>query len=145
MVLAIPEGRPGPTGAAEQGLIEALPVNEAQTAALCRLLLLGVLPALRQKDLAAFGEALGEYNARAGELFAPSQGGTYASAAVADLVAFLTMRGVSGVGQSSWGPCVFAVADAERANWLVTRLAGRAQAWVTTGRNEPAEIAILEE
>ncbi len=145
IVLALPEAPPGPSGAAEHGLMGAVAANEALTGALSRLLLLGVLPALAQADLPTFGEALGEYNARAGELFAAAQGGTYTSPAVAVLVAYLASTGVSGVGQSSWGPCVFAICDAERAAWIVGKLAGRARAWVASGRNEGAAIHTLEE
>jgi predicted sugar kinase len=50
-----------------------------------------------------------ELNARVGDAFAPAQGGRYASAAVADCVTRLRAAGVRGVGQSSWGPTVFAV------------------------------------
>jgi predicted sugar kinase len=73
------------------------------------LVLLGILPALAEHDLAAFGEALFDFNRRVGEAFAPIQGGAYASPAVEELVGYLRGAGVRGVGQSSWGPVVFAV------------------------------------
>jgi predicted sugar kinase len=72
-----------------------------------------MLPALQEGDVEAFGEALFDFNARAGEVFVPVQGGIYASPEVADLVAFIRSRGVRGVGQSSWGPTVFAVVGSE--------------------------------
>ena len=50
-----------------------------------------------------------ELNARAGDAFAAAQGGRYAAPAVTALVARLRGLGVKGVGQSSWGPTVFAV------------------------------------
>jgi predicted sugar kinase len=78
---------------------------------LCRLTLLGLLPALAGRNLPAFGEALEEFNRRAGEPFAASQGGEYAGPAVAEAVAFLRRQGVRAVGQSSWGPTVFGVTD----------------------------------
>jgi beta-RFAP synthase len=78
--------------------------------ALCRLLLLGVLPALAERDLPAFGKALHEYNARAGEPFKAAQGGTFAPES-AESIEWLRGQGVLGVGQSSWGPTVFAVAE----------------------------------
>ena len=67
-----------------------------------------LVPAARAGDLAAFGSALTEFNARAGELFAPVQGGCYASPVVAHTVQRLQTFGLTGVGQSSWGPTVFA-------------------------------------
>lgn len=80
-----------------------------ETEALCRLVLTGLLPALAAADLTAFGEAVYELNARAGDAFAAAQGGRYAGPAVAALVARLRGLGVRGVGQSSWGPTVFGV------------------------------------
>ena len=81
------------------------------TERLCRLALLGVLPAFAERDLPTFGEALHEYNRLAGEVFADDQGGPYAGAAVAELIAWLRAKGIRGVGQSSWGPTVFAMVE----------------------------------
>src|SRR6185437_1004041 len=84
--------------------LTAAPSDPARTDVLCRLVLLGLLPALVERDADAFGEAVYEFNARVGEAFAPVQGGVYASARIAELVAFVRGQGVRGVGQSSWGP-----------------------------------------
>ncbi len=116
------------------------------TDALCRLVLLGMLPALLERDLAAFGECLHDFNARAGAAFASVQGGTYASSQVAELVAFIRGMGVRGVGQSSWGPAVFAVVeDEERAADLLDHVrrqigGSAALSFVTRGANMGAEL-----
>jgi beta-ribofuranosylaminobenzene 5'-phosphate synthase len=91
--------------------LQAQPTELETTDSLCRLLLLGMLPALRERDLEAFGEALHDFNLRAGQAFAAVQGGPYANRQVADLVAFVRRQGIRGVGQSSWGPAVFAVTE----------------------------------
>lgn len=111
-------------GQAERQAMSSLFVDRPdRTEALCRLVLLGVLPALAERNAVAFGEALHDFNARAGEFFAPLQGGIYASPAIANLVAYLRGLGIRGVGQSSWGPTVFAVvADTEQAEWLRRQL-----------------------
>jgi beta-RFAP synthase len=83
------------------------------TEALCRIVLTELLPALAAKDLDGFGEALHQYNARAGEAFAAAQGGVYVSPEVMRLVALLRKAGIRGAGQSSWGPTVFAVVGGE--------------------------------
>src|SRR5262249_14312178 len=116
-------------GAGEQeafaGLAGRSGVPDA-TDVLCRLVLLGLLPAVVERDLEAFGEALYEFNRRVGESFAPVQGGPYAGPRVAELVAFVRGQGVRGVGQSSWGPAVFAVVGGEdRAADLAGRIRGR--------------------
>jgi beta-RFAP synthase len=118
------------------------------TDALCRLVLLGLLPAVAERDLDAFGEALFEFNRRAGEAFAPVQGGTYAGQDVAEVVAFVRAQGVRGAGQSSWGPTVFAVAgDEGRADDLARRVRdhfhlGPAGTIVTAACNRGAEVVL---
>jgi beta-ribofuranosylaminobenzene 5'-phosphate synthase len=125
IVLVVPPGEAGVHGAAERAAFADLVEPPDASDRLCRLVLLGVLPALADADFPAFGEAVHEFNARAGDLFAPIQGGTYAGS-VRHTVAELRRLGVAGVGQSSWGPGVFAfVRDEDEAN----HLAGRVRAW----------------
>ncbi len=124
VVLVLPSWPPGIHGGEEQGAFRRLG-GGAETDALCRLVLLGMLPALAERDLTAFGEAVYDFNARSGESFAAAQGGRYAGAA-AEVVEFVRRQGVRGVGQSSWGPALFAVTgDAERAEDLASRVRAR--------------------
>src|SRR5262249_38997419 len=126
VVLVLPPWGRGRHGIEESEAFQRLAgrsVPLETTDRLCRLVLLGLLPALRERDLEAFGEALYDLNARVGELFATVQGGVYAEARVVELVAFVRRQGVRGVGQSSWGPAVFAVTtDADRAEDLASRI-----------------------
>ncbi len=141
-------GASGLHGADERAAFARLaagPARRGETDALCRLVLLGLLPAVAERDLDAFGEALFEFNRRAGEAFAPVQGGTYAGPEVAEAVAFVRGLGVRGAGQSSWGPTVFAVmGDEEQADDLARRVRDRfrlgpAGAIVTAACNRGAE------
>lgn len=119
---------------------------DGRTELLCRLVLLGLLPALVERDVEAFGEALYEFNVRVGEAFAPVQGGVYASPRVAEVVEFVRGQNVRGVGQSSWGPAVFAVvADAEHAEHLAAQLRRRfalpeSAVWTTPACNHGATL-----
>jgi beta-ribofuranosylaminobenzene 5'-phosphate synthase len=115
VVLFTPPGRTDWHGGRERDAFARLGPNLAQTNELCRIVLMGLLPALVSADLDAFGEALYEFNVRAGGLFAPVQGGCFASSEVAACVARLRSAGVRGVGQSSWGPTVFAITRREDA------------------------------
>lgn len=151
VVLAVPQEPPGLHGPGEAEAFARLTAHardSATTDALCRLVLLGMLPALAEADLAAFGEALYDFNARVGEAFAPVQGGVYAGPRVAECVAFLRGEGVRGAGQSSWGPTVFGVvADEDRASDLVRRLSARfglgpAEAWSTAACGTGAQILL---
>ncbi len=75
-------------------------------------------------DYPTFADALHEYNRLAGAVFAAAQGGVYSSPEVAALVARIRALGVPAVGQSSWGPTVFAITpDADRGDWLAVQLA----------------------
>jgi beta-ribofuranosylaminobenzene 5'-phosphate synthase len=91
-----------------------------------------MLPAAGLGDLEAFGEAVHEFNRRAGEPFARAQGGPYVSPAVTDLIAELRMIGIRCAGQSSWGPTVFAIVpDSDTALSLVLRYRSRLPVVVT--------------
>jgi beta-RFAP synthase len=113
IVLIKTGAEPALHGDAERAAFEKLPTKPELTDVLCRLVLLGMLPALRAGDCRAFGEALYDFNARVGEAFAPVQGGRYCNAAVAEIIRFIRSTNVAGVGQSSWGPAVFAIVEDE--------------------------------
>jgi beta-RFAP synthase len=146
LVIVLPPGT-GLHGRTECQAFEQLARTSAgleATDPLCRLVLLGLLPAAAERDWRAFGEALFDFNVRVGEIFAPIQGGVYAHPAVAAVVAWVRGQGVAGVGQSSWGPAVYAVAaDADAAADLTARLRRRF-AWdaeavfITKARNRGA-------
>jgi beta-RFAP synthase len=72
-----------------------------------------LLPAVGRADFGTFAPALGEFNRLAGEPFAADQGGAYAGPAVTAVVEAVRDWGWEGVGQSSWGPTVFAVCPDE--------------------------------
>jgi beta-RFAP synthase len=109
-------------GPPERDAFAQLSTTPEITDRLCRIVLTGLLPALMSTDLETFGEALYEFNATAGDAFAPVQGGRYASPLVAELVARLRALGVRSVGQSSWGPAVFAVVKKEVAAGVVRQI-----------------------
>jgi beta-RFAP synthase len=89
-----------------------LPPSSATDAAqLCRLLVMKLLPAVAEADLAAFGSALTAMQERLGAYFAPAQGGDrFVSQDVADALRQLARAGAVGIGQSSWGPTGYAFA-----------------------------------
>ncbi len=60
-----------------------------------------------------FTDALYKYNRLSGSLFQSVQGGIYAHPIISLVVDELRVMGIAGVGQSSWGPGVFAVCQSE--------------------------------
>jgi beta-ribofuranosylaminobenzene 5'-phosphate synthase len=125
VLLFTPPGDAGWHGGRERqafARLAAVGPAPAETDALCRLVLTGLLPALAAADLDGFGDAVYELNARAGDAFAVAQGGRYAGPAVAAVIARLRAADVRGVGQSSWGPTVFAVVHRDQEAEVTSRM-----------------------
>ena len=99
----------GLAGASETAAFASLPdFPEAETAELCRRITGAALPALAAGDFTTFCEQIGYLQAHMGAYFAPLQGGPYTSPAVSDVLDWLRGEGLTGIGQSSWGPTGFA-------------------------------------
>jgi beta-RFAP synthase len=142
VLVVIPRGLRGEHGAREVEAfanITASAGDRPRTEALCRLALLGVLPALVERDLPAFGEALHEFNRKAGEWFAAWQGGVYSHPRVAELIALLRREGIRGVGQTSWGPAIFAIAEQHRLDAVRPKLPNDAEAELCAAENRELE------
>jgi beta-RFAP synthase len=113
VLVIIPREAGGLSGAREAAVFGELPsvpheVTERLTLEIRRKL----LPAARVGDFDAFAHSVYCFGRTAGEAFAAAQGGPYSRAA-GTLVARLRQIGALGVGQSSWGPSVFALAPDE--------------------------------
>ena len=109
ILLVQPRGPRGRHGAEELQAFEELPpLADRVTDRLCRLVLLGILPAVVENDLHAFGAALTELQHNVGSIFAPMQGGAYATPQSESIIAELARLGLVGAGQSSWGPTLYA-------------------------------------
>lgn len=129
VVLVAPRDVHGLSGKPEREAFEALPAVPEATAARLQQLAEGqILPAAERGAVDDFGEGVFEYGRLAGNCFAPVQGGPYSSAEIAGVVTAIRALGMCGVGQSSWGPTVFAIVDGEsRARELATELRARPQ------------------
>jgi beta-ribofuranosylaminobenzene 5'-phosphate synthase len=123
-VVAVPPGKPGLAGDDEAAAFAHLPPPPApEVERVAHLVLMQLLPALADADLAGFGSALGDVQRITGGWFAPAQGGVFAPGASRELVARLGEWGAVGVGQSSWGPAVYGiVGDAAQAETLAARV-----------------------
>jgi beta-RFAP synthase len=154
IVLVVPSWKMGIHGVEEsdafrQLLSDGIPLQQIER--LCRLTLLGLLPALVELDFKSFGEALFDYNSLAGEAFTKAQGGTYASPRITELIQFIRGQGIAGVGQSSWGPTVFAIVEDESRGEKVARQVRETfglqenEVLVTTACNQGATVKVIEE
>ena len=125
-VVVVPNARPGVSGVAETAAFATLPPPDVDDVGrVSSLVLTTMLPALTAGDIAAFGAALTEVQEINGRWFAPAQGGTFARGPSTTLVGQLREWGAAGVGQSSWGPTVYAIIEGSDA---ASALAERARA-----------------
>jgi beta-ribofuranosylaminobenzene 5'-phosphate synthase len=115
-VIAVPDSAPGMNGSAEETAFAQLPSPpERDVEHVAHLVLMALLPALAEADLATFGAAVSAIQAINGRWFAPVQGGTFAPGPSEELVRRMAEWGAVGVGQSSWGPTVYGIVDGEDA------------------------------
>jgi beta-RFAP synthase len=138
----------GLDGADEVAAFEALPVfSESNREDLRARIVDRALPALEARDFAAFCGEVGHLQERMGAYFAPLQGGPYTSPHVAAVLESLRADGVTGLGQSSWGPTGFAFAQSEETGMRLLAAArdrdasGVLRFILARGRNQGAEIA----
>jgi beta-ribofuranosylaminobenzene 5'-phosphate synthase len=114
VLVVIPEASTGLHGPDEIEAFRRLPaVPEAVCDRICRLVLLGLLPALVERNLDGFGGALEELQLCVGECFAPEQGGVYAGPQSELIADAMKAEKLVGVGQSSWGPTLYGFLDAD--------------------------------
>jgi beta-ribofuranosylaminobenzene 5'-phosphate synthase len=122
-VVALPDSAPAINSSAEAAAFARLPApSEHDVERVSHLVLMALLPALAEGDLATFGSALTSIQEITGRWFAEIQGGTFAQGPTRELIRRMTEWGVTGVGQSSWGPAMYGIVDGEEAS---TRLADR--------------------
>lgn len=127
VVLAMLHGGGGLAGEAERRAFASLPPVPAEVSRrLQRLALDEMVPACQASDFDRFAAAAYEYGWTAGTCFQKVQGGPYVNPQVSELVEALRLLGAVGVGQSSWGPTVFAFApDDMAADHLCRQLSAR--------------------
>lgn len=98
------------------------PVPGEVTEELARIAREAMLPAAAGGDFAPFAQSVYDYGRLSGDCFRSLQGGPYNGPLLTALVESWRKLGVNGVGQSSWGPTIFALASSpEEAEYLVAK------------------------
>lgn len=117
ILLMLDKGRTGVSGPEETEAFAALPVFAQSSAAhICHLVLMKLVPGLKEHDLGAFGDSITEIQQIVGGHFAAKQGGTaWTSPSVGTIATRMKELGATGIGQSSWGPTGFAFVDGDEA------------------------------
>jgi beta-ribofuranosylaminobenzene 5'-phosphate synthase len=115
-VVAVPATARGLSGEEEARAFEELPSPpDRDVERVSHLVLMQLLPALVEADLASFGSALSAVQQITGSWFAAQQGGVFAPGPTEQLVADMARWGACGVGQSSWGPAAYGLVESDEA------------------------------
>lgn len=112
-VLAVPTQAPGLSGQAEASAFAQLAVTAEQAARITHVVLMSLLPALVEAQLAEFGAALTQVQRLVGDCFSPIQGGQFGNPRSGELIEAFLRWGAAGAGQSSWGPAVYGLVGDE--------------------------------
>ncbi len=137
-VVAVPNQNKGLSNSEESNAFSKLKKMPAgDVAQICRLTMLKLLPSLAEHDIEGFGDALTRIQILTGNYFAQAQGGTYSSPASTECIKFLKQTGAYGVGQSSWGPALYAVVKQDQARPILAKV----KAYLSKGVGGEAYIA----
>ncbi|WP_254823715.1 beta-ribofuranosylaminobenzene 5'-phosphate synthase family protein [Haloglomus halophilum] len=151
VVLALPDAEQGRHGSDEDDSMRAVVESADPSVAddLAALTVRRLLPAAAEGRLGAFGDAIAEFGRLNGAWYADEQGGVYRPPAGQVVEELRESPAVAGVGQSSWGPAVYALTDADRADdadraahAALDAVGSDGDVLVTRPRNEGAAIEV---
>ncbi|MGB9622430.1 MAG: beta-ribofuranosylaminobenzene 5'-phosphate synthase family protein, partial [Candidatus Bathyarchaeia archaeon] len=113
-IVGLPRIKTGLSGMNEMEAFEKLePPSKALVGEVSRTVLVQMIPAIIDKDIKLFGEAMTKLDNSFGSYWEKIQGGRYTHPIIEEGVNFLLERGVYGAGQSSWGPAFYGLVKGE--------------------------------
>lgn len=125
IILLIPKREQGMHGPLENKTFDEIvdQVKIRNRERLTQLCFDSIVPAIENARYDQLGEPLYEFNRLSGQYFCEYQFGCYHSEKCAQIVEDIRGLGINTVGQSSWGPCIFAITkDQTTANEIVTKI-----------------------
>jgi beta-ribofuranosylaminobenzene 5'-phosphate synthase len=150
-LVVVPDSDAGPSGDAEdrsmRSVVESAPPSPSDR--LAGVITRRVLPAITEGSAERFGAAVAEVGRLNGTWYTDEQGGVYRPPAGELVAALDETPAVYGAGQSSWGPSVYGITDADRS--AAAREAGRAalnaagvdgRVLIAEGRNRGAAVDV---
>lgn len=113
-VVGLPKIETGLSGVKEIEAFKKLePPSEKLVGEVSRTVLVQMIPAIIDRDIKLFGEAMTRLDSSFGSYWEKIQGGRYTHPIIENGVNFLLERGVYGAGQSSWGPAFYGLVKGE--------------------------------
>jgi beta-RFAP synthase len=127
VVTVLPTGATGLSGATEKAVFNQLPAStDDQRDAMIGIVKHKIIPAIVDQKYDTFSTALYDFGHQSGLMFAPIQKGAYNGPEISQAIKVIREFGVLATGQSSWGPCVFAITNGDtQATELVSFLNNR--------------------
>ena len=112
ILLVIPDAIRGLSGPPERRAFEQLPPTPIDVErAMLRCVADELVPALCERNYERFADAIYRFGLMSGGHFASVQQGPFNGPLLTELVQSIRAAGIAAVGQSSWGPCIFAIAE----------------------------------
>lgn len=146
-ILILPETSQGLHGETEDILIKNITPPKTLPEKICRLALMKMLPSFMDRDIRRFGEALTDIDKLTGDAFRTVQGGIYKEDISMKIIHELQRQGAYGVGQSSWGPTLYGLVNANYAHAIKAKMKSylaqndiKAAVMIGKPRNRGAEI-----
>jgi beta-ribofuranosylaminobenzene 5'-phosphate synthase len=124
--------------------------SESQRQEMVAIVRDGIVRSVLQEDYLTFADGVYDFGRRSGMFFEQVQMGAFHSHQVADLIELIRSTPTRAVGQSSWGPGVFAISshvqDATNlAERIRSKYADRYQIWQTVADNGGVRVSSLLE
>ena len=114
-VIGVPEINQTISGEMEKKAFKEFePPSQELVGEVARLVLMKMIPSIIEKDIVAFGESMTDLDFKFGEYWLKVQGGRFSHPIIEEGVNHLLKSGSYGVGQSSWGPAFYGLADGEK-------------------------------
>lgn len=104
-----------------------------------------VVPAILKEDFNAFSHSIYEFGKLSGSYFSQVQGGPFNGKRITQIIERARAEGIPGVGQSSWGPTIYALAESQTQaeqirEWLVQHLNPRESVTISKPSNLGARL-----
>jgi beta-RFAP synthase len=149
-IVCIPGTGQGISGERENNAFSHLPEARPDLVGkVSHLLLMKMLPALVERDIAGFGQAMTGIQQMVGDCFASVQGGRYSNPLSGKIIDYLLGNGAVGAGQSSWGPAVYGLVQGrDPARRLTQKVSifirgfGNGQVLCVQPRNRGAQVKV---
>ncbi|MDD1653450.1 MAG: chorismate pyruvate-lyase family protein [Methanomicrobiales archaeon] len=144
VILAVPRTTAGASGALEREIFRThCPVNEGEVQAVCREILMRMLPGIAERDLDIFGASVNRIQDLGFKRVEVSLQGQ----AIRDLLSAMRGAGAACAGLSSFGPAVYAITDTgarevEQAARSAMAEREGGSTWITRARNEGARVRV---